>query len=82
LVKLSKSTISIDLPETLETRIENVITKIEGQIALREALGGKSELFFLRAIVNSGRDLNSGAIYELQISDFKSHAENLIRKYY
>ena len=43
----NKSSISASLSESLETRRSNFVQKMKGQIALREALIGKSELMFL-----------------------------------
>jgi hypothetical protein len=78
----NKSNLSVDLPESLETCIANFIEKLKGQITLREALEGKSELSFLDETVREGTVPGTKLIFDFDIVFFKTHAENLVTKYY
>jgi hypothetical protein len=80
--RTKKSNGSVDLTEALETCIANVIEKIKGQIEQREALSGESELSFLVERAREYTVPGTKMIYDFNISFFKSHAENLIKKYY
>jgi hypothetical protein len=74
--------LSVDLPESLETCISNFIEKLKGQIALREALEGKCELSFLDGTVREATVADTQLIFDFNISFFKTHAVNLVMKYY
>jgi hypothetical protein len=78
----NKSNMSVDLPESLETCISNFIEKLKGQIDLREALEGVSELSFLDERVKEYTVPETRMIFDFNISFFKTHAGNLVKKYY
>ena len=70
------------LPESLETRIENFLGKINGQTALKEALGEKSVLSFLSTEVKQGMVPDADIIFDLNNDSFRTDAEILVNKYY
>ena len=70
------------LSESLETRIENFLGKIKGQIALKEALGEKPMLSFLSAEVKQGMVPDGKIIFDMNVDSFRTDAEILIDKYY
>jgi hypothetical protein len=78
----NKSNTSVDLPESLETCIANFIEKLKGQIDLREALAGVSELSFLDERAREYTVPDTKIIFDFNISFFKTHAGNLVKKYY
>ena len=78
----NKSSLSVSLPDSLETRISNFIQKLKGQIALKEALTGESELMFLESQVSSGMDSQRNCLYDFDAGFFREHGSNLVIKYY
>lgn len=77
-----KSKILVSLPESLETRIENFISKLKAQIELREAIVGGSDLMFLEQVVDEGRVPGTNIIYDFNVDFFYRHGRNLVEKYY
>ena len=86
-----------ELDSSLETRVENFSNKIKAQIELREGLVQyNGDLACLESAVDwvtakmrytngvfSSEPFSSGAvIYDIDIENFREHAERLIKKYY
>jgi len=77
-----KSSQTVSLPESLETRIANFVQKLKGQIILRETLQGTAELLFLESAVKYGIVPGKGLIFDFNDEYFRNHGTNLVKKYY
>lgn len=78
----NKSSLTVNMPETLESRIASFLEKLRGQIELREALEGITELPLLQAAVDTGCVPGTNFIFDFDAAFFCLHGGNLVKKYY
>ena len=67
---------------SLEIRIANFKSKVEGQIEAREALGGESSLNFLNSTTREITVLGTNLIYDFDDESFRIDGTELIEKYF
>jgi hypothetical protein len=67
---------------TLEIRIANFKSKVEGQIKAREALGGKSILNLLDSTIREIESFGTNLIYDFDDESFRIEGTELLIKYF
>ena len=67
---------------TLEIRIANFKSKVEGQIKAREALGGKSILNLLDSTISEIESFGTNLIYDFDDESFRIEGTELLIKYF
>lgn len=77
-----KKSFTATLEGSLETRIKNLIAKIQGQVEAAEALTGKTSLNLLEQIFRTNMIQSTGAVYDLAVDVFADSANNLIDTYF
>jgi hypothetical protein len=68
--------------ESLETRIANFKSKVEGQIKAREALREKAELNFLNKTTKLTTVYDTNLIYDFDDESFRHEGTELVMKYF
>jgi len=77
-----KKRVTASLEGSLETRMKNLIAKIQGQVEAAEALSGRTSLNLLEQIFRTNMTPSTGAVYDLDIDVFAHSANNLIDTYF